>query len=129
MNVLALRSRIIRAIEIAPVEIDLIRPVLEDDGCGGYFVSSEDNYATVKGVLDNSSGGVGAITEKPSLGGISYKTRAPIFYTLYEDCFNISKGDYFIANGIKYTITNPVNILNQNICWQLSLEAEIYKEG
>lgn len=129
MNIVSIRQKVERAINKAPLTITLMRDFKVDDGCGGYIIPEvrpDAKVATIQGILDNSSSGVSGVSSTPSPGGIVTKSNSPKFITIWQEELEIKRGDYFTLDGVKYTVTNPVNILNMNIYWELSLELNIY---
>lgn len=130
MNIVSIRQKVERAISKAPLTITLMRAYKVDDGCGGYFTPEnkpEVEVATIQGILDNSQSGVSGVASTTAPGGIVTYSKSPKFITIWKEGLEIKKGDYFTLDGIKYTITNPVNILNMNIYWELNLESYIYE--
>lgn len=132
MNIVSIRQKVERAISKAPLTITLMRPYKVDDGCGGYFtpeIRPEAEVATIQGILDNSQSGVSGVSSTPTPGGVVTSSKSPKFITIWKEELEIKRGDYFTLDGVKYTVTNPVNILNMNIYWELNLELNIYERG
>lgn len=129
MNVNSIRQKVATAISKAPLDVVVLRENKVSDGCGGYFIP-EDNKETIvakiQGILDNSSSET--LTDNANPGGKAAYSRSPQFITIWQEGVTFKKGDYFILDGVKYEIFNPVNILNMNIYWTLNLQVYVDKE-
>lgn len=126
MNVASIRQKVERAISKAQLTIAIYRPNLRDDGCGGYVLPDRNEYVLVAhtiGILDNSSSTTPRSTANP--GGRVDEVSAGSFITTWQEGITFQKDDFFELDGIVYTISNPVNVLNMNIYWQLDLIKEI----
>lgn len=129
MNVTSIRQKVAQAISKAPLSITVYRENKQPDGCGGYIISQENpviRVGKVEGILDNSSSG--SINTSANEGGKVPYSKAPQFITIWKPNLKFLRGDYFDLDGTRYVIDNPVNVLNMNIYWQLSLSAYI-QEG
>lgn len=126
MNVVSIRQKVSRAIAKAPTTIELYRAESLDDGAGGMYTGEGKLYATVEGLLDNSSHSGLSIQVNnggKTTRGTTYS--APKFYTIHQADIVFKIGDYFIIDNVRYTITNAVNILNLDIYWELDTEVEV----
>ena len=122
MNIVSIRQKVERAIKKAPLQLTILRDVYIDDGCGGYLPNPETPTVTVgqiEAILDNSKSGKPrrAVTEA---GEIQY-SESPVLLTIWRQGMDFQRGDYFTLSGRTYYIDNPVNVLELNIYWQLSL--------
>lgn len=120
MNVVSIRQKVNKAISKAPRTVKVYRQGKVDDGAGGYINSAPILVTECDGILNNSSSG--SININVSSGGMVNTSKGVTFITVYEEGVEFKKGDYFILDGIKYKIENPVNILQLNIYWELNLE-------
>lgn len=129
MNVTSIRQKVAQAISKAPTKVIIYRQNKVSDGCGGYILDQNNPVIRVgqfEGVLDNSN--AGGITDNSNPGGRVAYSKSPQFITIWKNGVTFKKGDYFLLNGKKYEIYNPVNILNMNIYWQLDLLVYIDEE-
>lgn len=129
MNVTSIRQKVAQAISKAPTKVTVYRQNKVSDGCGGYILSQDNPVIRVgqfEGVLNNSNSGM--LTDNANPGGKAAYSKSPQFITIWKNGVTFKKGDYFILNGTKYEIYNPVNILNLNIYWQLDLLVYVDEE-
>lgn len=129
MNVTSIRQKVAQAISKAPLSITVFRENKIPDGCGGYIICEENpviRVGKVEGILDNSSSR--DVSGGSNKGGKVPYSKAPQFITIWKPNLRFIRGDYFDLDGTRYVVDNPVNVLNMNIYWQLSLSAYI-KEG
>ena len=129
MNINSIRQKVERAISKAPLQITVLRPNKVPDGCGGYIIPTDNPetiVGTIEGILDNSSSG--SVTDNANPGGRAAYTKSPQFITIWQEGITFKRGDYFLLDGKKYEVYNPVNILNMNIYWQLDLLVYVDEE-
>jgi hypothetical protein len=119
LNVLALRRKVAKAISVAPTAIEVYRIPKIDNGAGGYTEGTPELVCRCDGLLDNSTSKY--LTALVSQGGTVSENTSDLFITTYVEGQPFMKDDYFTVNGQKYVINNPVNVLELNIYWQLSL--------
>lgn len=126
MNVESIRQKVAQAISKAPLTITVYRENRLSDGCGGYTIPEDEPeilVGTVDGILDNSS--KGQVLNNPNPAGKLSVSRVPVFITIWQAGVKFKKGDYFVIDGDKYVVENPVNVLSMNIYWQLELSAYV----
>lgn len=129
MNITSIRQKVAQAISKAPLSVTFYRENKQPDGCGGYIVSQENpviRVGKVDGILDNSSSR--DVSASSNDGGKVPYSKAPQFITIWKPNVKFLRGDYFDLDGTRYVIDNPVNVLNMNIYWQLTLKQYI-QEG
>lgn len=120
MNIEQIKKRVQKAIDTLPATINLKRLQSVDDGFGGVIENVEVDVATFNAFIDFAS-------NKPHLSisigdtGTITQIRNIKLLAVYNDTFEINKGDYFDFKGQKYSIRFAVN--NFDIYWECELEA------
>lgn len=123
LNVNAIRNKVKKAIKVAPTDVTICRPNKVDDGCGGFIIPEDNPFNEItksQGIFNNSNRSANT-TVLP--GGIVTNFKPNTLLLVWEPGIEYKVGDFFMLNGVKYTVTNPVNVSNLNIIWQLELSS------
>lgn len=124
LNPTRIKSKILKAIQQAPIYFDLYRYPLVDNGIGGKSRASEPILvqSNVMGLLDNSSHS--GIQHLAKAFGVKSQSEGTTLYVVYDDAYNFIEGDMFTLHGDKYIITEAVDILDLHIYWELELSKD-----
>lgn len=115
------KQRLRREIERLGIDITIHRQGYVSDGSNGYIPSGTITY-NVKGILKSLSSAQTKVFT-PTDGGRTY-TIAETLSVLFEDGVHFEMFDWFIHNGMKYTILQVSNVGEQNLYWLLGLALE-----
>lgn len=116
-----IRTRLSREIERLGTEVTIHRKKYKSDGGNGFIPDGEETFI-VKGILKNCS--TSAKEFKTSDGGRTYQV-TDTFSVLYEDGKEYKMYDWFIHEGIKYTILSASDVGDQHIYWLLNMSTEL----
>lgn len=115
------KQRLQREIERLGIDITIHRQNYVSDGSNGYIPSGEITFSA-KGILKSLSNAQ-AKDFTPTDGGRKY-TVTETLSVLYEKDEQFKMYDWFVHNGMKYTILNISNVGEQNLYWLLSMATE-----
>jgi hypothetical protein len=118
INIERIKNQVQRAIDTLPVQINLKRLHVIDDGYGGK-ITSEINVATFNGFLEDNALNP-AITINDA--GTIQTMRNINLTAVINEGYTIETGDYFTVNGTKYIVQYISN--QYNIFWLCNLEVE-----
>ncbi len=124
LNKVSIRNKVRKAIQVAPTNVTVYRPNKVDDGYGGYIIPEDKPNVRINqldGVFTNSSRGANTITLP---GGIVTNFKPSTLLVLWEEGIDYRVGDFMYIGGIKYTVTNPINVSNLDIIWQLEMSSK-----
>lgn len=110
-----IKKQIQRAIENLPTEIVLMRDVKTEVGRDSYSKTPTE-IKVFNGFLDTGSSRLSQLTSNNGDFGKVNPVKNITLLAIYDDTFNIEKGDYFTINGIKHNIVYPKN--NYGIYWE-----------
>lgn len=83
------------------------------------YVDSEPVYK-IKGVLDNSKTSNKTGTQQYT-DFMQYSVDGTLYFA-YDPNIHILPGDYIIVHGVKYILDMPVNILEVNLLYQVTVK-------
>lgn len=83
------------------------------------YVDSESVYK-IKGVLDNSKTNNKTGTQQYT-DFMQYSVDGTLYFA-YDPNIHILPGDYIIVHGVKYILDMPVNILEVNLLYQVTVK-------
>mgnify|MGYP001316166037 FL=1 len=83
------------------------------------YVDSESVYK-IKGVLDNSKTSNKTGTQQYT-DFMQYSVDGTLYFA-YDPNIHILPGDYIIVHGVKYILDMPVNILEVNLLYQVTVK-------
>ena len=117
-----IKFRLLKEIKRLGVDVEIHRKKYKSDGSNGFILDVEETFIT-KGILKSCSTAM-AKDFKVSDGGKAYQITDTLS-VLYEEGITYQMYDWFIHNGIKYTILSASDVGGQNIYWLLSLSMEL----
>lgn len=120
-----IRTRLSREIERLGTEVEIHRKKYKSDGSNGFTLDGEEIFVT-KGILKRCS--TSAKDFKFTDGGKTYQITDTLS-VLYEEDKEYKIYDWFIHEGIKYTILQASDVGDQHIYWLLSLSMELQEVG
>ena len=82
------------------------------------YVDSEPVYK-IKGVLDNSKTSTKTGTQQYT-DFMQYNVDGTLYFA-YDSNIHILPGDYIIVHGVKYILDMPVNIMEVNLLYQVTV--------
>ena len=116
-----IRTRLSREIERLGIDMEIHRKKFKSDGSNGFIPDGEETFKT-KGILKNCSSA--AKEFKLSDGGRTYQITDTLS-VLYEEGIEYKMYDWFIHEGIKYTILSASDVGDQHIYWLLNMSMEL----
>lgn len=117
-----IKRRLQREMERLGIDIVLHRTEYISDGSNGYIPSDNDLTFDIKGVLKSLSTAQ-AKGFTPTEGGRTY-TITDTLSVLYDEDMIFKMYDWFIYNGMKYTVLQVSNVGEQNVYWLLGVTIE-----
>lgn len=121
MNVKSIRNKVRKAIKSADCTVEILRKRVIDDGMGGVITMDKGvKMFDLECVIDNSANTVKSAEQADYKNLIVDKT--PILVCLYDEAKMPQEGDFFIANGKRYTIEYIDDVLMLHIYLQCRLK-------
>lgn len=116
-----IRTRLSREIERLGIDVEIHRKKYKSDGSNGFIPDGEETFS-VKGILKSCSTSAKEFTITD--GGKSYQVTDTLS-VLYEEGKEYKMYDWFIHEGIKYTILQASDVGDQHIYWLLNMTMEL----
>lgn len=124
MNIKTLLPKIVEVLNEYGVVITIVRDVYENEVGIRTLKEQAQPVCTVKAVIDNSKTS-GKANNYYKVDGILKPQLTATVYIAYDEKLNIQDGDYFIIDGIRYTLSIPQDLLHYNLLYQLNAEVNI----
>lgn len=123
-NIQNLLPKIVSILNEYGVDITILRDVYENE-CGVKTLKEQAQpMYKVKAVIDNSKA-----SNKPNnnykVNGIVKPQLTATVYIAYDSKLTIQDGDYFIIDGMRYTLSIPQDLLHYHLLYQLNAEVNI----
>lgn len=123
-NIQNLLPKIVSILNEYGVDITILRDVYEND-CGVKTLKQQAQpMYKVKAVIDNSKAS-GKPNNNYKVNGIVKPQLTATVYIAYDSKLTIQDGDYFIIDGMRYTLSIPQDLLHYHLLYQFNAEVNI----
>lgn len=123
-NIQNLLPKIVSILNEYGVDITILRDVYENE-CGVKTLKQQAQpMYKVKAVIDNSKAS-GKPNNNYKVNGIVKPQLTATVYIAYDSKLTIQDGDYFIIDGIRYTLSIPQDLLHYHLLYQFDAEVNI----
>lgn len=123
-NIQNLLPKIVSILNEYGVDITILRDVYENE-CGVKTLKQQAQpMYKVKAVIDNSKAS-GKPNNNYKVNGIVKPQLTATVYIAYDSKLTIQDGDYFIIDGIRYTLSIPQDLLHYHLLYQFNAEVNI----
>ena len=123
-NIQNLLPKIVSILNEYGVDITILRDVYENE-CGVKTLKEQAQPVyEVKAVIDNSKAS-GKPNNNYKVNGIVKPQLTATVYIAYDSKLTIQDGDYFIIDGMRYTLSIPQDLLHYHLLYQFNAEVNI----
>lgn len=123
-NIQNLLPKIVSILNEYGVDITILRDVYENE-CGVKTLKQQAQpMYKVKAVIDNSKAS-GKPNNNYKVNGIVKPQLTATVYIAYDSKLTIQDGDYFIIDGMRYTLSIPQDLLHYHLLYQFDAEVNI----
>lgn len=123
-NIQNLLPKIVSILNEYGVDITILRDVYENE-CGVKTLKQQAQpMYKVKAVIDNSKAS-GKTNNNYKVNGIVKPQLTATVYIAYDSKLTIQDGDYFIIDGMRYTLSIPQDLLHYHLLYQFNAEVNI----
>lgn len=123
-NIQNLLPKIVSILNEYGVDITILRDVYENE-CGVKTLKQQAQpMYKVKAVIDNSKAS-GKPNNNYKVNGIVKPQLTATVYIAYDSKLTIQDGDYFIIDGMRYTLSIPQDLLHYHLLYQFNAEVNI----
>lgn len=123
-NIQNLLPKIVSILNEYGVAITILRDIYENE-CGVKTLKEQAQpIYEVKAVIDNSKAS-GKTNNNYKVNGVLKPQITATVYIAYDSKLTIEDGDYFILDGMRYTLSIPQDLLHYHLLYQLNAEVNI----
>lgn len=123
-NIQNLLPKIVSILNEYGVDITILRDVYENE-CGVKTLKEQAQPVyEVKAVIDNSKAS-GKPNNNYKVNGVVKPQLTATVYIAYDSKLTIQDGDYFIIDGMRYTLSIPQDLLHYHLLYQFNAEVNI----
>lgn len=121
MNIKAIHAQVKSAINTYGIDIVIKRDVYRNEVGVQTLVEKGKHIAFVKAIIDNSNKNDALKNYYKTHGVLKNSNTCTIYFT-YDSTLKLQKGDYFILDGIRYTLGIPQDVLHYHLLIQVDCE-------
>lgn len=124
MNIKSLLPKIVTIINEYGIDVTILRDVYENEVGVKTLQDKGVLVCKVKAVIDNSKSSSN-VNNAYKVNGIVKPQGTATVYVAYDKSIDIQNGDYFIIDGLRYTLSLPQDLLHYHLLYQYDAEVNI----
>lgn len=124
MNIKTLLPTIVNVLNEYGIDIIVYRDVYENEVGVKTLKHKGVLVCKVKAVIDNSKSSSN-VNNAYKVNGVVKPQGTATVYIAYDKSIDIQNGDYFIIDGLRYTLSLPQDLLHYHLLYQYDAEVNI----
>lgn len=124
MNIKTLLPTIVNVLNEYGIDITVYRDVYENEVGVKTLKAKGVLVCKVKAVIDNSKSSSN-VNNAYKVNGVVKPQGTATVYVAYDKSIDIQNGDYFIIDGLRYTLSLPQDLLHYHLLYQYDAEVNI----